>query len=121
MNPETGAMLEQHKFKSRRGHMWVKWFSDSTLKSMDEELAEESDIEQPTRRWLWPSTGEVFWQGMYEKERHLRNKQKERKKQKSREKIERIKRRTHQKAIGKYVKPPPEAADSLNTTMVTSM
>ncbi|KAK1320263.1 Plastidial pyruvate kinase 2 [Acorus calamus] len=24
VNPETGAMLEQHKFKSRRGHMWVR-------------------------------------------------------------------------------------------------
>ncbi|KAM5555523.1 hypothetical protein ABKV19_023450 [Rosa sericea] len=121
VNPETGAMQEQHKFKSRRGHMWVKWFSYSTLKNMDEDLAEESDFEHPTRRWLWPSTGEVFWKGMYEKERHLRNKQKEKKKQKSREKIERIKKRTHQKAIGKYVKPPPEAADNSNTTMVTSI
>ncbi|XP_061997016.1 uncharacterized protein LOC133714780 isoform X1 [Rosa rugosa] len=121
VNPETGTMQEQHKFKSRRGHMWVKWFSYSTLKNMDEDLAEESDFEHPTRRWLWPSTGEVFWQGMYEKERHLRNKQKEKKKQKSREKIERIKKRTHQKAIGKYVKPPPEAADNSNTTMVTTI
>lgn len=121
VNPETGAMQEQHKFKSRRGHMWVKWFSYITLKHMDEDLAEESDYEHPKRRWLWPSTGEVFWQGMYEKEKHLRNKQKEKKKQKSREKIERIKKRTHQKAIGKYVKPPPEAEDNSNTTVVTSI
>ncbi|XP_050387623.1 uncharacterized protein LOC126803930 isoform X2 [Argentina anserina] len=121
VNPQTGEMQEQHKFKGRRGYMWVKWFSLSMLKSMDEELAEEYDVEHPTRRWLWPSTGEVFWQGMYEKERHLRNKQKERRKQKSKEKIERIKKRTHQKAIGKFVKPPPEAADHSNTTMVTSI
>ncbi|XP_068330544.1 uncharacterized protein [Pyrus communis] len=115
---ETGVMQEQHRFKSRKGHMCIKWFSYSTLKSMDEDLAEESDLEHPTRRWLWPLTGEVFWQGMYEKERHLRHKQKARRKQKSKEKIERIKRRTHQKAIGKYVKPPPEATDSSNITMV---
>ncbi|KAK1275253.1 Aluminum-activated malate transporter 9 [Acorus gramineus] len=59
VNPETGAMLEQHKFKSRRGHMWVRWFSFATLKSMDEDLAEEYDSDNPNRRWLWPSTGET--------------------------------------------------------------
>ncbi|CAL9007370.1 unnamed protein product [Prunus brigantina] len=118
VHPETGVMQEQHRFKSRRGHMWIKWFSYSTLKSMDEDLAEESDLEHPRRRWLWPSTGEVFWQGVYEKERNLRHKQKERRKQKSKEKIERIRKRTHQKAIGKYVKPPPEGTDNSNATMV---
>ncbi|KAJ0110733.1 hypothetical protein Patl1_00531 [Pistacia atlantica] len=41
VNHETGAMQEHHSFKSRRGKMWVKWFSYTTLKSMDEDLAEE--------------------------------------------------------------------------------
>ncbi|KAH0766317.1 hypothetical protein KY290_002296 [Solanum tuberosum] len=31
---------------------------------MDEELAEEADSDRPKRRWLWPSTGEVFWQAL---------------------------------------------------------
>ncbi|WMV11454.1 hypothetical protein MTR67_004839 [Solanum verrucosum] len=44
--------------------MWVKWFHFNTLKSMDEELAEEADSDRPKRRWLWPSTGEVFWQAL---------------------------------------------------------
>ncbi|XP_051129398.1 uncharacterized protein LOC127250234 [Andrographis paniculata] len=106
IDPVTGLMQQQHVLNSRRGVMWVKWFDVSTLKSMDEELAEEYDSEQPQRHWLWPSTGQVFWQGMYEKERDLRNKEKERKKQKSKERIERMKRRAHrQKALGKYMKP----------------
>ncbi|GFY92476.1 glycosyl transferase family 1 protein [Actinidia rufa] len=57
VNPETGAMQEHHKLKNRRGQMWVKWFSYSTLKNMDEDLAEEYDSDHPRRRWLWPSTG----------------------------------------------------------------
>ncbi|KAI3703180.1 hypothetical protein L1987_73076 [Smallanthus sonchifolius] len=108
INPKTGAMQEQHNFKKRGGKMWVKWFDYNTLKGMDEDLAEEADSEQPGRRWLWPSTGEVFWQGVYEKERIQLRKEKESKKQKTRAKIQRIKNRTHQKVIGKYVKPPPE-------------
>ncbi|KAI3829257.1 hypothetical protein L1987_03376 [Smallanthus sonchifolius] len=108
INPNTGAMQEQHDFKKRGGKMWVKWFDYNTLKAMDEDLAEEADSEHPGRRWLWPSTGEVFWQGVYEKERIQLRKEKESKKQKSRAKIQRIKNRTHQKVIGKYVKPPPE-------------
>ncbi|KAK0580736.1 hypothetical protein LWI29_005685 [Acer saccharum] len=55
VNPETGAMQEHHKFNSRRGKMWVKWFSYSTLKSMDEDMADEADSDHATRRWLWPS------------------------------------------------------------------
>ncbi|KAK1320262.1 hypothetical protein QJS10_CPA03g00258 [Acorus calamus] len=120
VNPETGAMLEQHKFKSRRGHMWVRWFSFATLKSMDEDLAEEYDSDNPNRRWLWPSTGEVFWQGLYERERNMRQQEREKRKKQSREKIQRIKNRTHQKAIGKYVKPPPEEGDSNTTVTVIS-
>ncbi|XP_008791488.1 uncharacterized protein LOC103708367 [Phoenix dactylifera] len=116
VNPETGAMHEQHKLKNRRGHMWIRWFSYATLKSMDEDLAEESDSDHPDRRWLWPSTGEVFWQGMYERERNLRQQQKERRKQRSIDKIRRIRKRAHQKTLGKYIKPPREETGDLNTT-----
>ncbi|XP_022858780.1 uncharacterized protein LOC111379604 isoform X1 [Olea europaea var. sylvestris] len=117
VDPETGFMQEQHKFKSRRGQMWVKWFQFSTLKSMDEDLAEELDLDHPKRRWLWPSTGEVFWQGIYEKEKNQRIQEKERRKKLSREKIKRMKKRHHQKTIGKYVKPPPDETES-NSTVV---
>nr|XP_043627238.1 uncharacterized protein LOC122598816 [Erigeron canadensis] len=109
IDPDTGTMKEQHDFKKRRGKMWIKWFGYSTLKAMDEDLAEEADSDHhPGRRWLWPSTGEVLWKGIYEKERMQSKKEKETKKQKTREKIQRIKNRTRQKVIGKYVKPPPE-------------
>ncbi|KAK6920052.1 Glycosyl transferase, family 1, partial [Dillenia turbinata] len=116
VDPDTGAMQEQHRFNNRKGQMWVKWFSYTTLKSMDEDLAEEADSDHPSRRWLWPSTGEVFWQGVYERERNLRHKEKEKRKRQSRDKILRIKRRTRQKVIGKYVKPPPEEMVN-NSTM----
>ncbi|EXB52710.1 hypothetical protein L484_022487 [Morus notabilis] len=120
VNPETGAMHEQHRFKNRRGHMWVKWFSYSTIKSMDEDLAEEADLDRSLRRrWLWPSTGEVFWHGVFEKERNLRNQQKEKRKQKSKEKLDRMRRRNRQKVIGKFVMPPPDDdMRSLNTTVL---
>ncbi|XP_043715599.1 uncharacterized protein LOC122663996 [Telopea speciosissima] len=121
VNSETGAMQEQHRLKSRRGQMWVKWFSYTTLKGMDEDLAEESDSNHPTRRWLWPLTGEVFWQGVYERERNLRQKQKEKRKQQSKEKISRIRGRTHQKVIGKYVKPPVEEKPGDSNSTVVAM
>ncbi|KAL4567035.1 hypothetical protein LXL04_022606 [Taraxacum kok-saghyz] len=108
MDPNTGSMQEQHDFNKRAGKMWIKWFDYNTLKSMDEDLAEEADSDHPPRRWLWPFTGEVFWQGVYEKERIQWRREKETKKLKTRAKIQRIKNRTHQKVIGKYVKPPPE-------------
>lgn len=112
VDPETGSMQEQHSLKSRRGQMWIKWFQFSTLKSMDEDLAEEFDNDHPKRRWLWPSTGEMFWQGIYEKERNLRNREKEKKRQQSKDKIQRMRKRTHQKALGKYVKPLLEDSNS---------
>ncbi|KAL5989279.1 hypothetical protein ACLOJK_010169 [Asimina triloba] len=118
VNPETGMMQEQHKLKSRRGHMWIRWFSFAMLKSMDEDLAEEYDSDHPDRRWLWPSTGEVFWQGIYERERHQRHRQKERRKQQSKEKMSRMRKRSgRQKTLGKYVKPPPEAGNSTSTSI----
>jgi len=96
--------------------MQVKWFSFATLKSMDEDLAEESDSDHPRRRWLWPSTGEVFWQGIHETERNMRHQQKERRKQQSKDKIQRIRKRARQKTLGKYIKPPLEATGDLNAT-----
>ncbi|KAK7292744.1 hypothetical protein RJT34_15596 [Clitoria ternatea] len=118
VDPETGLMQEQHKFKGRRGQMWIKWFSYSTLKSMDEDLAELSDSEDPGRHWLWPATGEVFWQGVYERERSLRHKEKEKRKQKSIEKQNRMRKRHRQQVIGKYIKPPPEGEENSNSSML---
>ncbi|GLJ47084.1 hypothetical protein SUGI_0994110 [Cryptomeria japonica] len=69
VNPETGLMQEQHRLENRKGQMWVKWFNISRLKAMDEDLAEVADYEQPEKRWLWPHTAEIFWQGIYERER----------------------------------------------------
>lgn len=82
---------------------------------MDEDLAEEADSDHPNRRWLWPSTGEIFWQGIHERERNIRIQQKEKKKQHSKSKILRMKKRAHQKTLGKYIKPTNET-DNLNTT-----
>ncbi|XP_047340923.1 uncharacterized protein LOC124944655 [Impatiens glandulifera] len=114
VNPKTGVMQEQHVLKNRRGQMWVKWFSYTTLKGMDEDLAEEADSEGPSsRRWLWPLTGEVFWQGIYEKERNLKNVEKEKRRKQSRDKLERMRRKHRQKTIGKYVKPSPEGEDEV--------
>ncbi|CAN1237559.1 hypothetical protein LINGRAPRIM_LOCUS1903 [Linum grandiflorum] len=117
INPETGAMQEQHNMKNRRGKMWVKWFSYMTLKSMDEELAEEADSDHPRRRWLWPSTGEIYWGGMFEKEKKMMNQQKEKRKQLSKDKLSRMRKKRRQKAIGKFVKPPPEDEAAENSTM----
>ena len=100
--------------------MWVKWFSFNTLKAMDEDLAEEADSDHPKRRWLWPSTGEIVWQGVLERERNLRNRQKEKRKQNSKDKQERMRHKHHQKVLGKYVKPHPEDVENSNSTIVTS-
>ncbi|XP_074272892.1 uncharacterized protein LOC141596590 [Silene latifolia] len=116
VNPETGLMHEQHKLQKRKGHMWVKWFNFGILKSMDEDLAEEADSEQKNRRWLWPSTGEIFWQGILEREINQKKKDDAEKKRKSKEKLERIRNRNrhHHKPLAKYKKPPPEG--KVNTT-----
>ena len=121
VNPETGVMQEQHPLSGRRGQMSVRWFSYTTLKSMDEELAEEFDSDHPDRMWLWPQTGEVFWQGLYERERTMRQQEKERRKQQSRDKIQRIKKRARQKTLGKYIKPPPEDIGGSNDTMTVDL
>ncbi|XP_050237240.1 uncharacterized protein LOC126686964 isoform X2 [Mercurialis annua] len=120
VDSETGIMQEQHKMKSRRGKMRIKWFSYATLKSMDEDLAEEADSDNPKKRWLWPSTGEVIWQGIFEKERILRNQQKEKRRQQSKDKLKRMKGKQRQKVIGKYVKPSPENSENSNSTIINS-
>ncbi|KAK8565752.1 hypothetical protein V6N13_020831 [Hibiscus sabdariffa] len=119
VNPKTGVMQEHHTFKDRRGKMWVKWFALNTLKAMDEDLAEEADSNQPKKQWLWPSTGEVVWQGVLDRERNLRSQQKEKHKQKSKDKQERMRHKHRQKALGKYVKPLSEEMENSNSTLVT--
>lgn len=106
VNPETGVMQEQHRLEHRRGHMWAKWFDFSLLKAMDEDLAEEADYEHHAKRWLWPSTGEILWQGIYEREQNHRHHLKALKKKKSKEKLERMRGRYRQKSLGKIIKPP---------------
>ncbi|RZS24007.1 hypothetical protein BHM03_00057059 [Ensete ventricosum] len=110
VNPASGAMEEQHRLENRRGQMWIRWFSYATLKGMDEDRAEEADSDHPDRRWLWPQTGEVVWRGVYEREKYMRQQQKERRKQQSKDKIRRIKKRARQKTLGKYIKPPPDGS-----------
>lgn len=121
VNTETGVMQEQHKLQDRRRKMWIKWFNFATLKSMDEEYAEEYDSEHPKRRWLWPSTGEVFCQSVLERERNQRHKQKEKRKRDSRAKLDRMRHRARQKVIGKFIKPlPEEEVHDSNSTIVTN-
>eukprot|EP01018_Ginkgo_biloba_P037807 Gb_27708 [translate_table: standard] len=116
VNPETGLMQEQHKMDNRRGHMWVKWFDFGLLKAMDEDLAEEADYEHPARRWIWPSTGEIFWQGIYEREHQHQHHLKMEKRRRSKEKLGRMRSRYRQKSLGKYMKPPPqEFANNIET------
>ena len=105
VNPETGVMQEKHRLEHRRGHMWAKWFDFSLLKAMDEDLVEEADYEHHAKRWLWPSTGEILWQGIYEREQNHRHHLKALKKKKSKEKLERMRGRYRQKSLGKIIKP----------------
>ncbi|WOL14684.1 hypothetical protein Cni_G23465 [Canna indica] len=102
VNPESGSMQEFHRQESRRGKMWIKWFSYETLKSMDEELAEEADSDHPSRRWLWPSTGEVVWMGTHKREMNSRQTQKEKRRQGNKETLGRIEKRVRQKTTGKH-------------------
>lgn len=108
VDPQTGEMREQHALGTRKGKMWVKFLSLKTLKGMDEDLAEAADDgDHPRPGWLWPQTGEVFWQGMFERERRARWRLKVERKQKQKEKLFRMRNRTRQKSLGKYIKPPP--------------
>ncbi|KAJ7532729.1 hypothetical protein O6H91_13G016800 [Diphasiastrum complanatum] len=109
IDPVTGLMQEQHFLKSRRGILWIKWFSFSMLKAIDEEFAERADDEHPEQRWLWPHTGEVFWQGILERERQERYALKIERKRRNKERLARMRSRYKQKSLGRYVKPPPGA------------
>lgn len=103
MNPYTGQVEEQHPVEERRGLMWAKFFNMKLLKSMDEDLAEAADDgDHPRERWLWPLTGEVMWQGIYEREREERYRAKMDKKRRAKEKlIERMKHGYKQKILGR--------------------
>ncbi|KAI5063832.1 hypothetical protein GOP47_0020502 [Adiantum capillus-veneris] len=98
VDPKTGIMREQHPLEGRQGQMWVKYFVYSTLKSMDEDLAEEFDDGQHDGR-LWPQTGEVYWQGMFERERREHINQRLEKKKKNKERLKRIQSRYRQKPL----------------------
>ncbi|KAI3734662.1 hypothetical protein L6452_14137 [Arctium lappa] len=93
INPNSGSLEEQHPVEERKRFMWAKYFNATLLKSMDEDLAEAADDgDHPYEMWLWPRTGEVHWQGIYEREREERYRIKMDKKRKQKEKIlERLK------------------------------
>ncbi|KAJ6717576.1 GLYCOSYL TRANSFERASE FAMILY 1 PROTEIN [Salix purpurea] len=102
IDPHTGSVEEQHPIKQRKGITWKKYFNLTVLKSMDEDLAEAADDgDHPRERWLWPLTGEVHWQGIYEREREERYRIKMDKKRKIKEKlVERLKSGYKQKPLG---------------------
>lgn len=102
IDPRTGSLEEQHPVEHRKGFMWVKYFTFTLLKSMDEDLAEATDDnEQPSETRLWPLTGEVYWQGVYEREREERYRFKMDKKRKIKEKLlERMRNGYRQKTLG---------------------
>ncbi|GLJ06827.1 hypothetical protein SUGI_0049490 [Cryptomeria japonica] len=109
LDPQTGLMQEQHSLADRRGHMWEKYFNFTLLKTMDEDLAEEADDDHPNKRWIWPLTGEVYWQGIYEREREERYRLKMEKKRKSKEKLlERLRSGYKQKSLGRVQRPPSD-------------
>ncbi|KAK7279514.1 hypothetical protein RJT34_24567 [Clitoria ternatea] len=103
INPNTGSMEEQHPVEQRKGFMWAKYFNFTLLKSMDEDLAEAADDgDHPREMWLWPMTGEVHWQGVYEREREERYRIKMDKKRKLKGKLyERMKYGYKQKSLGR--------------------
>lgn len=103
IHPHSGSLEEQHPVEKRQGFIWAKYFNITLLKSMDEDLAEAADDDdRPTEMWLWPLTGEVHWQGIYEREREERYRLKMDKKRKTKEKLmERMKSGYKQKPLGR--------------------
>ncbi|KAI3695939.1 hypothetical protein L1987_78945 [Smallanthus sonchifolius] len=101
IDPNSGSLEEQHPVEQRKGFMWTKYFNATLLKSIDEDLAEAADDgDHPYERWLWPRTGEVHWQGIYEREREERYRTKMDKKRKQKERIfQRIKEGYVQKTL----------------------
>ncbi|XP_071721823.1 uncharacterized protein [Rutidosis leptorrhynchoides] len=103
INPQSGILEEQHPIENRKGFIWAKYFNFTLLKTMDEDLAEAADDgDHPTEKWLWPLTGEVHWQGIYEREREERYRLKMDKKRKTKEKLlERLRNGYKQKSLGR--------------------
>ncbi|XP_052187071.1 uncharacterized protein LOC127797913 [Diospyros lotus] len=102
LDPRSGSLQEQHPVEERKGFMWVKYFNSTLLKSMDEDLAEAADDgDHPSEAWLWPLTGEIYWRGVYEREREERYRLKMDKKRKTKEKLlDRMKHGYKQKSLG---------------------
>lgn len=65
-------------------------------------LAETAnDNYHPYETWSWPLTTEIYWQGIYEREREERYRKKMDKKRKTREKlVDRMKHGYKQKTLG---------------------
>ncbi|KAK6933470.1 Glycosyl transferase, family 1 [Dillenia turbinata] len=103
IDPHTGVIEEQHPIEQRKGYLWAKYFNFTLLKSMDEDLAEAADDgDHPREMWLWPLTGEVHWQGIYERDREERYRLKMDKKRKTKEKLfDRMKFGYKQKTLGR--------------------
>ncbi|KAJ0103599.1 hypothetical protein Patl1_05986 [Pistacia atlantica] len=103
LDPLSGSLKEQHPMDQRNGFRWGKYFNFTLLKSMDEDLAEAADDgDHPREKWLWPLTGEVHWQGIYEREREERYRLKMDKKRKTKEKLfERLRHGYRQATLGR--------------------
>ncbi|XP_039042024.1 uncharacterized protein LOC120180798 [Hibiscus syriacus] len=102
IEPHSGLLEEQHPVEQRKEFMWARYFNFTLLKTMDEDLAEAADDDDnPRKMWLWPLTGEVHWQGIYEREREERYRLKMDKKRKTKEKLlERMKNGYRQRPLG---------------------
>ena len=102
IDPHSGSLEEQHPLEQRKVFMWAKYFNNTLLKRIDEDLAEAADDgDYPSETWLWPLTGEVHWLGIYEREREQRYRLKMDKKRKTKEKLlERMKYGYKQKSLG---------------------
>lgn len=103
LEPLSGSLAEQHPVNQRSRYRWGKYFSFTFLKSMDEDRAEAADDgDHPREKWLWPLTGEVHWQGIYEREREERYRLKMDKKRKTKEKLfERLRHGYRQASLGR--------------------
>ncbi|XVF82979.1 hypothetical protein PTKIN_Ptkin16aG0095800 [Pterospermum kingtungense] len=102
IEPHTGLLVEQHPIEQRKEFMWARYFNFTLLKSMDEDLAEAADDNDELRKmWLWPLTGEVHWQGIFEREREEKYRLKMGKKRKTKEKLlERMRNGYRQRPLG---------------------
>lgn len=102
IDPHSGSLEEQHSLEQRKVFIWAKYFNNTLLKRIDEDLAEAADDgDYPSETWLWPLTGEVHWLGIYEREREQRYRLKMDKKRKTKEKLlERMKYGYKQKSLG---------------------